>query len=58
MMRCKVNVPFKDNVTEELYEANAEITLSKERVAEVQAFDVNLISVIGEVKRSRKKKEQ
>ena len=58
MMRCKVNVPFKDKVTEELYEANAEITLSKERVAEVQAFDVNLISVIGEVKRSRKKKEQ
>lgn len=58
MMRCKVNVPFKDKVTEELYEANAEITLSKERVAEVKAFDINLISVIGEVKRSRKKKEQ
>lgn len=58
MMRCKVNVPFKDKVTEELYEANAEITLSKERVAEVQAFDVNLISVIGEAKKSRKKKEQ
>lgn len=58
MMRCKVNVPFTDKVTGELYKAGAEITLSDERVAEVKAFDVNLISVIGEVKRSRKKKEQ
>ena len=58
MMRCKVNVPFKDKVTEELYEAGAEITLTEERVAEVKASDINLISVIGEVKRSRKKKEQ
>lgn len=58
MIRCKVNVPFKDKVTEELYEVGTEIVLTEERVAEVKAFDVNLIIVLGEVKKSRKKKEQ
>ena len=60
MMRCKVNVPFKDKVTEELYEAGAEITLTEERVAEVKAFDVNLIVVLGDEvpKKNRRKKEQ
>ena len=56
MKCCKVNVPFTDKVTGELYKAGAEIALTDERVAEVKAFDVNLISVIGEKpKRSRKK---
>ena len=58
MMRCKVNVPFKDKVTGEDYKAGTEIALTEERVAEVKAFDVNLISVLGEAKKSRKKKEQ
>ena len=60
MKRCMVNVPFKDKVTGEDYKAGTEIVLTEERAAEVRAFDVNLISVIGEVapKRSRKKKEQ
>jgi hypothetical protein len=52
-----VHVPFTDKETGELYEADKEITLTEERVAEVKAFDVNLISELGEVKpkRSRKK---
>lgn len=57
MKRCRVNVAFTDKVTGELYKAGTEILLADERVAEVKAFDVNLISVLGEAKpkRSRKK---
>lgn len=60
MKSCKVSVPFTDKVTGEAYKAGAEIMLTDERVAEVKAFDVNLISVIGDVtpKKTRKKKEQ
>ena len=60
MKSCKVNVPFTDKVTGEAYKAGSEIVLTDERVAEVKAFDVNLISVLGDAtpKRSRKKKEQ
>ena len=57
MIRCMVHVPFTDKETGELYKADKEISLTEERVAEVKAFDVNLISVLGEEKpkRSRKK---
>ena len=57
MIRCMVHVPFTDKETGELYKAGTEITLTEERVAEVKAFDVNLISELGEAKpkRSRKK---
>lgn len=60
MKSCKVNVPFTDRVTDEAYEKGAEIVLTDERVAEIKAFDVNLIIVLGDAtpKKSRKKKEQ
>ena len=56
-MKCMVHVPFTDKETGKLYKAGSKITLSEERVAEVKAFDVNLISELGEAKpkRSRKK---
>lgn len=55
-MKCLVHVPFTDKVTGEVYKAGTEITLTEERVAEVKAFDVNLISVLEDKpKRSRKK---
>ena len=59
MKRCMVHIPFIDKVTGKSYEAGKEIVLTDDRVAEVKAFNVNLISVLGEAeekpKRSRKK---
>lgn len=55
MLRVKVLVPFTDKVSGEMYEKDAEITLNEERVNEIKAFDVNLIEIIGTVKKSRKK---
>ena len=54
-MKCMVHVPFTDKVTGKLYKAGAKITLSEERVAEVKAFDVNLISVLEEEPKKSKK---
>lgn len=48
MKRVKVLIPFTDKVTGEVYVGNAEIALSDERFAEVRAFNVNMIEVIGE----------
>lgn len=64
MKCCKVHFPFRDKVTGELYKADTEILLSEERVAEVKAFDPNLISVLCDAvasekpKRTRKKKTE
>lgn len=55
MKKVKVLVPFTDRVTKKAYVKDAEVTMSDERIAEVKAFDVNLIEVIGEVKKPRKK---
>lgn len=55
MLKVRILVPFTDKVTEKAYVKDAEVSMSEERVAEVKAFDVNLIEVIGEVKKPRKK---
>lgn len=55
MKRVKVLVPFTDKATGEVHKKDAEITLNDDRIADVKAFDVNLIEVLGEVKKSRKK---
>lgn len=49
MKRVKVLVPFTDKVTGEVYNADAEILLSDERIAEIKAVNVNMIEVVGEV---------
>lgn len=54
-MKCMVHVPFTDKETGKLYKAGSKITLSEERVAEVKAFDVNLISVLEEEPKKSKK---
>lgn len=48
MKRVKVLIPFTDKVTGEMYEANAEITMTEERIAEVRSVGVNMISVLGD----------
>ena len=55
MKRVRVLVPFTDRVTGETYEKDAEIQITDERVNEIKSFNVNLIEVLGEVKKSRKK---
>ena len=55
MKRVRVLVPFTDRVTCETYKKGAEIQLADERANEIKAFNVNLIEVLGEVKKSRKK---
>ena len=55
MMKVRILVPFTDKVTDKAYVKDAEVTMSAERVAEVKAFDVNLIEVLGEVKKPKKK---
>lgn len=55
MKRVRVLVPFTDRVTGEVYEKDAEVHFNDERVNAIKSFDVNLIEVLGEVKKSRKK---
>lgn len=55
---CKVHVPFTDKETGVLYKADTEILLTEERVAEVQRFDVNLISVVGQAAEKPKRKRK
>jgi len=56
MKRVRVNEPFTDKVTGEQYEANAEITLTEERIAEVRSVGINMISVLGEAEAAEPKK--
>ena len=66
MKRVRVEVPFIDRVTGEKYEANTEITMTEERIAEVRSVGINMVSVLGEAEgqeaaakksRARKKAE-
>lgn len=55
MKRVKVLIPFTDKVTGEMYEANAEITMTEERIAEVLSVNVNMVSVLDEAEEPVKK---
>ena len=57
MKRVKVNIPFTDKVTGKDYRTNEEITMTEERIAEVQTVGVNLISVLGDVEASEVQEE-
>lgn len=49
MKRVKVLIPFTDKVTGELRNIDDEIEMTDERIAEVRAVGVNMISVLGDV---------
>ena len=50
MFNCLVNIEFEDKYTGNKYVAGKTYPFSKERIAEVQGVDKNLISVLGEIK--------
>lgn len=54
MKLVKVHIPFTDKVTGKLHGVNEELELSEERIAEIKAISVNMIEVLGEVKKPRK----
>lgn len=56
MKRVRVEVPFIDKVTKEPYAANAEITLTEERIAEIRAVNVNMVTVLGDAEPAEPKK--
>lgn len=58
MKKVRVLVPFTDAVIGDIYKVNDEIELSDERIAEIKSVNVNMIEVIGEVKKPKKKKEE
>lgn len=54
-MLCKVLEPFIDKVTGKHYKADDVIELTAERLAEVKAVNVNLVSVIPDTETKTKK---
>ena len=48
-IKVRVNVAFRDKYTNELYEANKEMVISKERATEILNFNKNFLSLLGEV---------
>ena len=58
MKVCKVLIPFKDKVTGAKYEEGDEIRLSDERIAEIRTVSINMVLVIREAPKPKKKKSQ
>lgn len=58
MKKVRVLVPFRDKVTGRSYEANDEIELTDERIEEVTKVNVNMILVLGEARKPRKRKDK
>ena len=56
MMKVKVLIPFTDKLTGEHYAADDIIEVSEERLAEIKAVSVNMVLVLGEVKKKAKAK--
>lgn len=56
MMKVKVLIPFVDKVTGEKHKADDIIEVSEERLAEIKAVSINMVLVIGEVKKKTKAK--
>ena len=55
-MLVKVHIPFTDRVTGELHKVNDEIELTAERLAEVRAVNINMVTVISEEEPEEPKK--
>lgn len=58
MKQVKVLIPFTDKVTGDVHKVNDEIELSDERIADIKAVNVNMLEIIGEVKKPKKKKTE
>lgn len=58
MKQVKVLIPFTDKVTGVVHKVNDEIELSDERIADIKAVNVNMLEIIGEVKKPKKKKTE
>lgn len=56
MMKVKVLIPFTDKITGKHYAADDIIEVSEERLAEIKAVSVNMVLVLGEVKKKAKAK--
>lgn len=57
MMKVKVLIPFIDKITGEYRAAGDIIEVSEERLAEIKAVSVNMVLVLGEVKKKTKAKK-
>lgn len=49
MFNCLVNIEFEDKYTGDKYVAGKTYPFSKERIAEIQEVNKNLIAVLGEI---------
>ena len=58
MKICEVLIPFKDKVTGAMYEKGDEIRLSDERIEEIRTVSTNMVKVIREAPKTKKKKSQ
>lgn len=56
MMKVKVLIPFIDKITGEHRAVDDVIEVSEERLAEIKAVSVNMVLVLGEVKKKAKAK--
>ena len=55
MKLVKVLIPFNDKVTGAAYKVNDEVELSDERIAEIKAINTNMLVVLGEAEKPKKK---
>ena len=58
MKICKVLIPFIDKFTGAKYEKGDEIRLSDERITEIRTVNTNMVEVIREAPKTKKKKSQ
>lgn len=57
MKLVKVLIPFNDKATGKVHKVNEEIELSEERIAEIKAFNINMLLVIGDVPKKKATKK-
>lgn len=55
MKRCKVNIPFRNMEKDIIYPAGTEMELPEDLVERVLKINVNMVTVLGEGKKSRSK---
>lgn len=52
MKRVRVLIPFQDKVTGKYYDVGDNIEVSEDRLAEIKAVNINMVLVIGDVKKT------
>ena len=57
MKLVKVLIPFRDKKSKKLYKQNDEIELTEKRIEEIRKINVNMITVLGDVKEPPKEPE-